>query len=34
MPELKYELAYPIVLGGMGLVASVMLIILKIHHWF
>jgi len=34
MPELKYEIAYPIVLGGMGLVASVMLIILKIHHWF
>jgi len=34
MPELKYELGYPIVLIGMGLVASVMLIILKIHHWF
>ncbi|MDR2597477.1 MAG: magnesium/cobalt transporter CorA [Treponema sp.] len=34
MPELKYEIAYPIVLGGMGLVAAVMLIFLKIHHWF
>jgi magnesium transporter len=34
MPELKYEIAYPLVLGGMGLIAAVMLIILKIHRWF
>jgi magnesium transporter len=34
MPELKYELAYPAVLAGMGLIAAVMLIILKIHRWF
>jgi len=34
MPELGYQLAYPIVLGGMGLIALVMIIVFKIHHWF
>jgi magnesium transporter len=34
MPELRYELAYFIVLGFMGLVAIVMLIYFKIHRWF
>jgi magnesium transporter len=34
MPELKYELSYFVVLGGMGLIAIVMLIIFKIHRWF
>jgi magnesium transporter len=34
MPELKYELSYFVVLGGMCLIAFVMLIYFKIHHWF
>ena len=34
MPELKYALGYPAVLGGMGLIASMMIIIFKIRHWF
>jgi len=34
MPELRYELAYFIVLGVMGLIAVVMLILFKIHRWF
>jgi len=34
MPELRYELSYFIVLGGMGLVAIAMLIYFKIHRWF
>ena len=34
MPELTYELGYPIVLGGMGLVAFSMIIFFKIRHWF
>jgi len=34
MPELRYELGYPLALAGMGLVAATMLIFLKIHHWF
>jgi magnesium transporter len=34
MPELEQQYAYPIVLGGMGLIALVMIIIFKIHRWF
>jgi magnesium transporter len=34
MPELRYEFGYPIVLGGMGLVALTMVAIFKIHRWF
>jgi magnesium transporter len=34
MPELKHELGYPIVLGGMGIIAMMMVIIFKIRHWF
>ena len=34
MPELEQELAYPIVLGGMGLIALAMVAIFKIHRWF
>jgi len=34
MPELRYEPAYFIVLGFMGLIAIVMLILFKIHRWF
>jgi magnesium transporter len=34
MPELKSALGYPAVLGGMGLIALVMIIIFKIHRWF
>ena len=34
MPELKYTLAYPIVLGGMGFIALSMVVIFKIHRWF
>jgi magnesium transporter len=34
MPELEQELAYPIVLGGMGIIAGIMIIIFKIHKWF
>jgi len=34
MPELRYELAYPLVLGSMGLIAATMVAIFKIHRWF
>ena len=34
MPELSQPWAYPIVLGGMGLIALTMLIFFKIRHWF
>jgi magnesium transporter len=34
MPELEYELAYPLVLGVMGLIALVMIAIFKTHRWF
>ena len=34
MPELGFNFAYPIVLGGMGLIALVMVILFKIHRWF
>jgi magnesium transporter len=34
MPELRFEPAYFIVLGGMGLIGVIMLIVFKIHHWF
>jgi len=34
MPELEYQYAYPIVLGGMGIVAAAMIIIFKIRRWF
>ncbi|MDR2510315.1 MAG: magnesium/cobalt transporter CorA [Spirochaetaceae bacterium] len=34
MPELKYTFGYPAVLGGMGLIALVMIIIFKIRRWF
>jgi magnesium transporter len=34
MPELRYEPAYFLVLGGMGLIGITMLIIFKIHKWF
>jgi len=34
MPELEYPYAYPIVLGGMGIVAVIMIIIFKIRKWF
>ena len=34
MPELGYRFAYPIVLGGMGFVALIMIIFFKIRHWF
>jgi len=34
MPELRYGPAYFIVLGGMALIAVVMLILFKIHRWF
>jgi len=34
MPELRYELGYFIVLGGMGLIAFLMILIFKIHRWF
>jgi magnesium transporter len=34
MPELKTAFGYPVVLGGMGLIALVMIIIFKIHRWF
>ena len=34
MPELRYQPAYFIVLGIMGLIAIVMLILFKIYHWF
>ena len=34
MPELEYAIAYPMVLGSMGLIALTMIIIFKIHRWF
>jgi len=34
MPELGIQIAYPIVLGGMGLIALIMVVIFKIHRWF
>ena len=34
MPELGYTLAYPAVLGAMGLIAITMIIVFKIHRWF
>jgi magnesium transporter len=34
MPELTYELGYPLVLGGMGIIAVIMLFIFKKHRWF
>ena len=34
MPELEYRLAYPIVLGGMGFIATIMILIFKIRRWF
>jgi magnesium transporter len=34
MPELGYTLAYPIVLGGMGFIALIMIVIFKIYRWF
>ncbi|MCL2833763.1 MAG: magnesium/cobalt transporter CorA [Treponema sp.] len=34
MPELSLHYAYPVVLGGMGMIAVIMLIIFKIRHWF
>ena len=34
MPELSYRFAYPLVLGGMGLIASFMVLIFKIRRWF
>jgi len=34
MPELRYQPAYFIVLGIMGLIAIVMLMLFKIYHWF
>jgi len=34
MPELAYQYSYPIVLGGMGLIALIMILIFRIHHWF
>ena len=34
MPEIEYELAYPIVLAGMGIIGLAMVAIFKIRHWF
>jgi magnesium transporter len=34
MPELSNPIAYPIVLGGMGLIAVSMIIFFKIRRWF
>ena len=34
MPELELRLGYPIVLGGMGLIAAIMIIYFKIRRWF
>ncbi|MCL2267105.1 MAG: magnesium/cobalt transporter CorA [Treponema sp.] len=34
MPELYYEMAYPIVLGVMGFIAVVMIIVFKKQRWF
>jgi magnesium transporter len=34
MPEIKHQFGYPVVLGGMGVIAMVMIIIFKIRRWF
>jgi len=34
MPELRHAMGYPIVLGGMGLIALMMIAIFKFHRWF
>ena len=34
MPELGYRLAYPIVLGSMGLIALIMIVFFKFRRWF
>jgi len=34
MPELKHVYGYFVTLGGMGLIALIMVIIFKIHRWF
>jgi magnesium transporter len=34
MPELKWAFGYPLVLGGMGLLALMMVIFFKIRRWF
>lgn len=34
MPELEQNLGYPIVLGGMGLIAAIMIIVFKKRRWF
>jgi magnesium transporter len=34
MPELQYQLAYPIVLSGMGIVAFTMITFFKLRRWF
>ena len=34
MPELGYTMAYPVVLGTMGLIAMTMVVVFKIHRWF
>jgi magnesium transporter len=34
MPELEMRFGYPVVLGGMGIIAFIMLIIFKIRRWF
>ena len=34
MPELGYKLAYPVVLGSMGLIALTMIVFFKFRRWF
>ena len=34
MPELKMVFGYPVVLGGMGIIAATMIVIFRIHRWF
>ena len=34
MPELDFRFGYPIVLGGMGFIALIMILIFKIRRWF
>jgi magnesium transporter len=34
MPETNYIFGYPIVLGFMVIIATVMIVIFKIYHWF
>ena len=34
MPELHLKFGYPLILGGMGIIASIMILIFKIRHWF